>query len=144
MMPIKELDIVVSICEREDRFLLIQRRDNNPLFDKKWEFPGGKFKIGEDPNTAINREIVEEIGIMALQSRFFGIHTHDWHLDDHILRVHIHCFHSLVGEGLTKLEETKAYQHKWVTKRELLKMDILEANKNIVNTFFHEALSNMD
>ena len=54
--------VVAAVIEREDHRLLIgqrQRTDSSPL---KWEFPGGKVRDGEDPESALARELREELG----------------------------------------------------------------------------------
>ena len=143
MKPIKDLNIVVGICERDGRYLLLQRKDPNPMWDRKWEFPGGKIEIGEDSKDAIHREVLEETGLKVHQSKYFLHHTHDWDLEEKILRVHIDCYHCLVGEGEMVTEEEKSYQIRWVTHEEALLLDSLKANNDILNTFFHEVLQNL-
>lgn len=136
MKPIKDLNIVVGLCERDGRILMLQRRDHNPMWDKKWEFPGGKIEAGEEPEAAVQREIQEETGLPIVNSRFFRLHNHDWHLEDKILRVHIHCFHCVVGDGEISHERDKAYQAGWFTKDEALNLDSLAANDDILKAYF--------
>ncbi len=92
---------------------------------------------------AIRREILEETGLATREEKFLFTYAHDWNLKDHVLRVHIHCFACSVGDGETRLEEQKAYQHRWVTKPEMMKMDLLAANKDILHKFFHETTPHM-
>ena len=143
MKPIKNLNIVIGVCVRDGCYLLLQRKDENPMWDKKWEFPGGKIEEGEESHEAICREINEETGLDVQTAEFFHHHIHDWDLEDKILRVHIDCFHCLVGEGDVITEEGKAYQTRWVTREEALEMDSLKANNDILNVFFHEVLQNL-
>ncbi|HLD21155.1 MAG TPA: NUDIX domain-containing protein [Patescibacteria group bacterium] len=143
MKPIKEIEIAVAICERDGKILLIQRRDTNPIWDKQWEFPGGKLEAGESPEEAVRREIGEETGLVIIESNFFHLHHHDWELPEKILRVHLHCFHCSVGEGDVKIEEEKAYQHAWPTPTEALKYDSLSANNDILHLFLHARTSDM-
>ncbi|MBI4438045.1 NUDIX domain-containing protein [Candidatus Uhrbacteria bacterium] len=143
MKPVKDLNIVIGLCERKGQFLLLQRRDENPLWDRKWEFPGGKIEAGEEPEIAIVREVQEETGLPILASRFFRLHDHDWNLEEKVLRVHIHCFHCLVGEGEAQHEQDKAYQAQWFSKEEALALDSLEANGDILKAFLHETASHV-
>ncbi|MFA4845556.1 MAG: NUDIX domain-containing protein [Patescibacteria group bacterium] len=143
MKPVKDLLIVVGLCERDGRILMLQRKDENPMWDKKWEFPGGKIEGGEDPETAIYREVQEETGLTIVRSRFFKLHQHDWDLDQKILRVHIHCFHCVVGEGEPVFETDKAYQSQWFSKEEALTLDSLAANDDILKAFLHETASHV-
>lgn len=143
MKPIKDLLIVVGICERDGKILMLQRKDDNPLWDKKWEFPGGKIEVGEEPKHAIHREVQEETGLTILRSRFFRLHDHDWDLEEKILRVHIHCFHCVVGEGEPIFEQDKAYQSGWFSPDDVLSLDSLEANDDILKAYLHETTSHV-
>ena len=143
MKPFKEIEIAVAICERDGKILLIQRRDTNPMWDKQWEFPGGKLEAGESPEAAVRREVGEETGLVVIESKFFLLYHHDWELPERVLRVHLHCFHCVVGEGDVKLEEEKAYQHAWPTPTEALEYDSLSANNDILHFFLDARTSNM-
>ncbi|NQV89936.1 NUDIX domain-containing protein [Candidatus Uhrbacteria bacterium] len=135
MKPLKEVTIAVALCERNESILLIQRKDNNPMWDKKWEFPGGKIETGESPEEAVKREVLEETGLNVLEASFFHLHHHDWDLPETILRVHLHCFQCQVGEGEITLEEEKAYRHAWATLEEALAYDSLSANLDILDFY---------
>ena len=56
------LTVVAAVIERAGRILIGQRRGDvaHPL---KWEFPGGKVEDGEEPRTALRRELQEELDI---------------------------------------------------------------------------------
>lgn len=43
--------------------LLVARRTAPPEFAGMWEFPGGKVEPGEGPESALHRELREELGI---------------------------------------------------------------------------------
>jgi len=42
--------------------VLVARRTHPPELAGGWEFPGGKVEPGEDPDTALVREVREELG----------------------------------------------------------------------------------
>jgi 8-oxo-dGTP diphosphatase len=56
-------DVVCAIIEKDGAFLLAQRPPGHPL-ENTWEFPGGKVASGESPQTAIKREIFEELHVV--------------------------------------------------------------------------------
>lgn len=60
--------VVAAIIERDGQILIGQRKNegHHPL---KWEFPGGKVEPGEAPETAVIRELQEELGIQARVDR---------------------------------------------------------------------------
>jgi 8-oxo-dGTP diphosphatase len=52
----------VALVDADGRVLLARRPAGKPLAGL-WEFPGGKVKRGETPETALIRELAEELGI---------------------------------------------------------------------------------
>jgi 8-oxo-dGTP diphosphatase len=54
--------LVVGAAIVRDRALLAARRTTPPAVAGRWELPGGKVEVGEDPADALVREIVEELG----------------------------------------------------------------------------------
>lgn len=57
----------VALIDRDGRVLLAQRPEGKSLAGL-WEFPGGKVESGESPETALIRELYEELGIETWQS----------------------------------------------------------------------------
>ena len=52
----------VALVDADGRVLLAQRPAGKPMAGL-WEFPGGKVNPGETPETALIRELAEELGI---------------------------------------------------------------------------------
>jgi len=52
----------VALVDVDGRILLTERPAGKPLAGL-WEFPGGKVNPGETPETALIRELAEELGI---------------------------------------------------------------------------------
>jgi 8-oxo-dGTP diphosphatase len=72
-MPATEADLrivlvsAVALVDADGRVLLAQRPAGKPLAGL-WEFPGGKVNPGETPETALIRELAEELGINVAAS----------------------------------------------------------------------------
>lgn len=70
----------VALIDPEGRVLLAQRPEGKSLAGL-WEFPGGKVEPGESPETALIRELKEELGIDTWQSCLapltFASHSYD-------------------------------------------------------------------
>ena len=57
----------VALIDRDGRVLLAQRPQDKPMAGL-WEFPGGKIEPGETPETALIRELDEELGINTAET----------------------------------------------------------------------------
>jgi 8-oxo-dGTP diphosphatase len=58
------ITVVAGLICQAGQWLICQRR-RDAAFALKWEFPGGKVKPGEAFETALRRELLEELGIDA-------------------------------------------------------------------------------
>ncbi|MBG1233353.1 (deoxy)nucleoside triphosphate pyrophosphohydrolase [Aestuariivirga litoralis] len=75
----------VALVDADGRVLIAKRPEGKQLAGM-WEFPGGKLEAGERPETALIRELKEELGINVEQSCLapltFASHAYD---DFHLL-----------------------------------------------------------
>ncbi|MGA2360992.1 MAG: NUDIX domain-containing protein [Candidatus Aminicenantales bacterium] len=62
--------VVAAIIERDGK-VLVARRRKDIRFGGLWEFPGGKLEDGEDPESGLERELLEELGIQVRIEGFF-------------------------------------------------------------------------
>ena len=70
----------VALIDCDGRVLLAQRPESKTMAGL-WEFPGGKIEPGETPETALIRELDEELGINTAASCLaplsFASHSYD-------------------------------------------------------------------
>ena len=57
------LFVVAAALTNESGEILVQKRPDHSQMGGLWEFPGGKVDEGESPETALIRELEEELGI---------------------------------------------------------------------------------
>lgn len=57
--------VVAAALLRSDGLVLMQRRPEGAVHGGLWEFPGGKVEPAESPESALLRELDEELGIAA-------------------------------------------------------------------------------
>lgn len=74
------LVVAVALIDRDGRVLLAERPKGKNM-EGLWEFPGGKVDAGESPETALIRELQEELGVdieaSCLAPFTFASHTYD-------------------------------------------------------------------
>ena len=79
------LVVACALIDTDNRVLIAQRPEGKTLAGL-WEFPGGKVDAGERPETALIRELKEELGITVeepcLAPLTFASHAYD---DFHLL-----------------------------------------------------------
>lgn len=63
MLTAGRLLVVAAALFDADGRVLVQRRPDGKQHGGLWEFPGGKVEAGEEPETALARELAEELGI---------------------------------------------------------------------------------
>ena len=120
--------VVAAVIEREDRRLLIgQRRkiDSSPL---KWEFPGGKVRDREDPESALARELREELGVTLTKCVELGRVRHQYASHPEELEIRFYA----AGVAESEFVPTCFEQVAWVLPKELGSYDFLAANAQLV------------
>ncbi len=81
--PSHPIPAVAAVVIREDRVLLVQRRQPPGAGD--WAVPGGKIRLGETLQCAAEREVFEETGVVirALEPIYAFDHV-EWDPDDRV------------------------------------------------------------
>ena len=119
--------VAVALVDADNRVLLAKRPEGKPMAGL-WEFPGGKVDDGELPETALVRELQEELGIDITESCLapftFASHVYD---DFHLLMPLYVC---RVWEGT--LEPREGQELKWVRPVRLGDYDMPPADAPLV------------
>jgi 8-oxo-dGTP diphosphatase len=106
--------------------VLATRRSTGMFHALKWEFPGGKVKEGEDPETCIRREIREELGVEVRVEGQLPSVLH--HYPAHSIRlIPLRC--TLMDERIALSEHL---EYRWISCSELDQPDWLEADLEVV------------
>ncbi len=117
--------IIKSVNENGKTIILATQRGYGD-FKGGWEFPGGKIEPGETPQTAIRREIMEELGIKIAVGKLIDTIEFDYpqfHLS-------MDCFWCEITNGDLVLKEHEAAR--WLTGEQLDHVDWLPADRTII------------
>ncbi|MCP4646570.1 MAG: (deoxy)nucleoside triphosphate pyrophosphohydrolase [bacterium] len=122
-MPLIEVSCAVILDG--DLVLITQRSEFMP-HPLKWEFPGGKLKAGETPESCIVREIWEELGVEISVIQLLPSVKH-YYSDSAIKLIPFVCS---LRKGKIALSEHRTYR--WVHRSELEEIDWLEADVEVL------------
>ncbi len=118
--------LVVAGLIPEDQKILIAQRPEGSWMEGFWEFPGGKVHAGEDPRAALQRELLEEIGVVCRVGEIEEVIHHSYP-DKTVLLLFYWC---QILEGDPKAMEGQAL--KWVSIEELEGQSILPADMPLI------------
>ena len=122
----RQVTAALIVRPEDQKILICQRKKDQPL-PLKWEFPGGKIEIGEEPAAALKRELNEELGIDAEIGRFV---TRIEHRYKNGRGVELHFFR--VDRFTGEIENRIFKEVRWVDRRSLPNFDFLEADVKLV------------
>lgn len=118
--------VVAGLIVKDGKLLVCQRTRHQTM-PLKWEFPGGKIEEGEQPRSALRRELEEELGIVAT-------------VGDEVKRIQ----HEYPNGGMVELRffVVRDYQReienrifrdvRWAEPKDLPAYDFLEADLTLV------------
>jgi 8-oxo-dGTP diphosphatase len=118
--------VVAGLILKEGKLLVCQRTRHQTM-PLKWEFPGGKIEVGEQPRSALRRELEEELGILA-------------NVGDEVKRIQ-HAYPNggmvelrffLVREYQREIENRIFRDIQWAEPKDLPGYDFLEADLTLV------------
>lgn len=121
----KQIEVVAAIIHDDQGRIFATQRGYGDYKDW-WEFPGGKMEVGETPEEALKREIVEELNTRIEVERF--VQTVEWDYSDFHLTMH--CYLCSVERGHLELKEHEAA--KWLHINELESVNWLPADRELV------------
>ncbi|MEM6613279.1 MAG: NUDIX domain-containing protein [Cyanobacteria bacterium P01_C01_bin.72] len=78
--PAKTISVVMAIIYQDGKYLM-QLRDNIPtiVYPGVWAFFGGHIEAGEEPETALRRELAEEINYLSpVLTKFLSVQRENY------------------------------------------------------------------
>jgi 8-oxo-dGTP diphosphatase len=116
--------VTVGVFERHGKILLALRKPGRHM-GRKWEYPGGKMKAGEDPRECLRRELAEELSVEVCIGEFLGsarFQSAEVDLELHVYRV------SRTGGSFLLHEHEEL---RWIPKEKIAEYDLVDSDRSI-------------
>jgi 8-oxo-dGTP diphosphatase len=106
------VEVAIAILPYEGKFLM-QLRDNIPsiIYPGLWGLFGGHIEVGETPEIAVVREVIEEIGYEITDPQKFGCYS-----DDRAIR---HVFYAPLTVGIDRLVLAEGWDLGLITPQQI-------------------------
>ena len=121
----KTIEVVAAVIYEDGAYFATQRGSGE--FEGMWEFPGGKIEPGESRESALIREIQEELGVSISVEDFICTTDYDYpsfHLT-------MHCYICSIESVEIELREHKSAR--WLSVDMLDSVEWLPADKEVVD-----------
>lgn len=118
--------MAVAVISNRDGDILISKRPDHVHQGGLWEFPGGKLEFGESLESALKRELLEELGIELNACQPLVEIQHDYPDKSVLLDVWSVSDFSGVPYG------REQQPIRWVAPEALVEYDFPEANQPII------------
>jgi 8-oxo-dGTP diphosphatase len=128
--------IAVSAAVVNEHAVLLIRRGKEPA-SGQWAFPGGAVKLGESPEAAVIREVLEECNIEIVPQMVNRIFSHlikdsSGKIRFHYIVVNYQCRMN----GGTPRSGSDALEIRWIKWQELEGMDLADGVAEAVGLLF--------
>lgn len=123
----KLVHVAVGVIQNNEGMICIAKRPEGKHLEGYWEFPGGKVETGESVQSALTRELQEELNIVAECTLPLIAIKHEYPTKTVFLDVHI--VNKFSGEASGK----EGQEIRWVKKNELENYSFPEANRAIIS-----------
>ena len=99
------VEVAVGVLLRADGSFLLTSRPAGKAYQGYWEFPGGKLESAESVHQALQRELLEEIGVCIGASEDWQMQIVDY--PHALVRLHFRKVFSWVGT--LQMQEAQSY-----------------------------------
>src|SRR5262249_51182614 len=125
MIQKKPILVVAGIVQKAESILICQRHRSD-AYGLQWEFPGGKVESGENLETALQRELSEELALEVEVGPEVYRLKHEY--PDRYVEVAFFSITKFSGEAENKVFEKIV----WAPRGHLTQYNFLEADRDLV------------
>ena len=125
---------VVAVIINDDGEVLLTKR-NIPPFQGEWVMPGGKIDLGEPIIKALQREVMEEVGLQVEVAELLDVFEHVTPGDEnyHFVILYYRCrpLFCDITHNQDEVEEAR-----WVAQKELAALKMPDGTRFILGKVF--------
>jgi 8-oxo-dGTP diphosphatase len=120
---------------RDGELVLVCQRSAAAAHPLRWEFPGGKLEPGESPESCLQRELLEELGIDATVGARIASIEYRYPSGPH---VRVHFFEVPVYRG--RVDNRVFERVDWRPLGRLAELDFLDADRPLIELLRRQAM----
>lgn len=120
------IPVAVGIVINSENKVLVSLRPQSKVQGGFWEFPGGKIEQGENPEQALKRELLEEVGLSVQRARPLMQFEYDY--TSRQVMIDVWQVEEFSGEAHGREGQEIA----WIKLRQLGELNMLSANRPIL------------
>ena len=125
----KHYNVVAAVVCHDGKYLCMQKGKTKFEYTSyKWEFPGGKIELGETPQQALARELMEEMEYLVEVGEELVTVNHEYP-DFSITMTAFLCTPKAEADGFKRREHADS---KWCSADELMWLDWAAADIDVV------------
>lgn len=128
----KKVNVAVAVIINSNSEILIAKRHQHLHQGGKWEFPGGKIEADESVETAIVRELKEEVALDV--HSVLPMMVLDFDYGDKQVTLHICKVVNFSGQALGAEQQ----EIRWIAVSDLNNYQFPEANQPIIDSLIAE------
>ncbi|MDF1584172.1 MAG: Nudix family hydrolase [Methyloprofundus sp.] len=121
------VNVAIGVIKDAQGRILIAQRKLDAHLAGLWEFPGGKFEVGESAGLALSRELFEELNVNLIKVAPLIELSFDY--PEVSVRLHVYEVSRFSGQVIAR----EGQYFKWITEDELDQYQFPEANKAILS-----------
>ena len=122
------LQVVIGVIVNEKKQICISLRADDKHLSNLWEFPGGKIEQDELPETALQRELHEELGLKVLNQKLIMQQPYDYEPVHPNVMLHFYLVDDFTGEAHGR----EGQPVKWVALDEMKEYTFPQANEEVI------------
>lgn len=130
-----EATVGALIVNGEGEILLVR----SYKWGSKYTVPGGHIELGERSETAVKREVKEEVGLEVEPVRLLlvqeAIYPADYIKHEHYIFLDYLC---RASSSEVKLDEKEIQEYLWTTPSDALQLDLESFTRNLVEAYLRD------